>query len=273
MLGALNLDKESEMKAPVDVKLAKPTVTLDNWEEQAEQWRKINPGNSAFRPLTVKAGYVIGVIFDICECVSHLFKYPGNYQSVYIPAYGVFASGVEILGRCLRGNPNFKNADKDLKFGFKWMASWESPEDYVQIPQSYKLVNTNAREYTIQDLMTLRHFAAHGQGVMGESATGSNITAIDPEILEKMPYLLKNSLEVYWSRLQKYPGHPDVSEESWNSLAEKLCNKLAVARITPFRDWPVFRCWSLFDPKHTGPYPSVTEVFERFEGEWSISTV
>jgi hypothetical protein len=48
---------------------------------------------------------------------------------------------------------------------------------------------------------------------------------------------------------------------------------LAEAKITPFRDWPVFRCWSLFDPQHAGPYPSVTEIFEKFAGEWSISVV
>jgi hypothetical protein len=269
----LNARREIEMEAPVNVKLEIPTVTLDNWEEQAEQWREINPGNSAFYPLTVKAGYVIGVIYDICECVSHLLKYPGNYQSVYIPAYGVFASGVEILGRCLRGNASFKNADKDLKFGFKWLASWESPQNYTQVPQSCKLVRTSSREYTIQELMTLRHFAAHGQGRMGESATGSDITSIDSEILEKMPYLIKNGLEAYWSRLQPYPGRQEITEESWNSLAEELCNKLAEAKITPFRDWPVFRCWSLFDPQHAEPHPSVTDVFEKFEGEWSVSAV
>ena len=261
------------MEAPVNVKLETPTVTLDDWEEQAEQWKEINPGNPAFYPLTVKARYVIGVVYDICECVSHLFKYPGNYQSVYIPAYGVFASGVEILGRCLRGNPSFKNADKDLKFGFKWLASWESPQGYGQVRQNYELVKTSSRKYTIQELMTLRHFAAHGQGGMGESARASNIAFIDPEILENMPYLIKNGLEAYWSRLQDYPGNDRVSEESWNSLAEELCNKLAKAKITPFRDWPVLRCWSLFDPQHTGPDPSLTDVFGKFEGEWSISAV
>jgi len=48
------------MEAPVNVKLETPTVTLDNWEEQAEQWKELNPGNPAFYPLTVKAGYVSG---------------------------------------------------------------------------------------------------------------------------------------------------------------------------------------------------------------------
>jgi len=254
------------MDAPVNVMLETPTVILDNWEEQAKQWKETNPGNPAFHPLTVKAGYVIGVIHDLCECVSHLFEYPGDYQTTYIPAYGIFASGVEILGRCLRGNPDFSKAEKDLKFGFKWLASWESPQGYAQTPLNYILVKTSTRDYTIRELMTLRHFAAHGQGVIG-----SNIVSLDPKILDKMPSLIKNSLETYWSRLQKYSGNKEVSEGSWNKFAEGLCNNLAKANITPFRDWPVFKCWSLFERDHTGLDQSVTDVFAKFEGEWSIS--
>jgi len=259
------------MGAPVNVKLEAPTLSIDGWQTQAEQWRKINPGNSAFYPLTIKAGYVIGVIYDICECVSHLLKYPSNITSVYIPAYGVFASGIELLGRSIRGNPSFKNPDKDLKFGFKWLASWDEPEKYLIVSDKHELIETNTRSYTIQELITLRHFAAHGQGRMGESSRAKNITNVDIHILMKMPFLIKNGLEVYWSRLQGYSGNDLVSERTWNEFAEFLCNTLAKANITPFRDWPVFRSWSLFDPNSNRPHPSITEIFERFEIEWFVS--
>lgn len=263
------------MGAPVNVRLEKPEV--DGWEEEAKQWKEMNSrhvGNPSFYPLTIKAMYVIGVIYDIYECVTQLLKYPGNYESIYIPAYGVFASGVEILGRCLTGNPNSKGSSKDLKFGFKWLASWALPQDYTSIPKSYPLIKTSSRQYTIEELINLRHFAAHGQGEMQESTEGSKIASIDSEILERMPRLIKNSIETYWSRLQSYKNHQGskkVSKEPWNKSADELCIKLAKAKVTPFRDWPAFRVLLLIAPKQNDQSLSITEVFERFENEWSVS--
>ncbi|MGB3905234.1 MAG: hypothetical protein WBB22_09945 [Anaerolineae bacterium] len=95
------------MGAPINVKVENPTDAGTNWQAEVPRWRSLNKqigGNPDFYPLTIKGAHVIGVIHDICESVSCLLRYPNARQTTYIPAYGVFASGVEILGRCIRGN-------------------------------------------------------------------------------------------------------------------------------------------------------------------------
>jgi len=95
------------MTAPVNVKLETPTVSIPGWDEEAKEWMSLNAtvqGNPDFYPLTIKAAYIIGVIHDICESVTHLLAHRCARETTYIPAYGVFASGIELLGRCVRGN-------------------------------------------------------------------------------------------------------------------------------------------------------------------------
>jgi len=117
------------MTAPVNVKLNTPTVPIPNWNQEATDWMSLNTaahGNPDFYPLTVKAAYVIGVVHDICESVSHLLTHPNAKTTTYIPAYGVFASGIELLGRCVNGNSTTYGSVADLKTGFKWLVSSES---------------------------------------------------------------------------------------------------------------------------------------------------
>ena len=83
--------------APVNVKLKEPTIKIDGWDEDAQKWLTVNKdvqGNPDFYPLTVKAAYVIGVIHTICQSVSILLSDSQTRLITYLPAYGVFASGV-----------------------------------------------------------------------------------------------------------------------------------------------------------------------------------
>ena len=89
------------MPAPMNFKLDRPSVTVPNWAVEEPLWVQLNQeigGNPAFFPLTVKGAYVIGVIHGLCESVSILLERLPGVVSL-MPAYGVFASAIEILGR------------------------------------------------------------------------------------------------------------------------------------------------------------------------------
>ncbi|MBC7261893.1 MAG: hypothetical protein H5T63_07740 [Chloroflexi bacterium] len=243
------------MNAPVNVKLITPTVTIPNWDQEAKEWMRLNEAarrNPGFYPLTVKAAYVIGVIHDICESVSHLLAHPRARTTTYIPAYGVFASGIELLGRCVDGNFTISGNVADLKTGFKWLAS----PLYNTVDDSHILITTSSYAYSIEMLVALRHFAAHGQATSRVTAAGTyQFGSIDYEILSKMPPLIANGLERYWDQLLK---------------DEEFCNRLATANVIALRSWPVFKSWVLFEKDKLGKYPSITEIFNRFD--WQIDS-
>jgi len=236
------------MGAPVNVKLRAPTEDVENWQEQAVQWTALNReagGNPDFFPLTIKAAYVIGVIHDICASVSYLLGVPNARQTTYIPAYGVFASGIEILGRCIRGNFDIRGNVEDIKAGFKWLVS----SSYENVPEDYILIKTSSNnEYTIDMLTALRHFAAHGQ-----ATSKYQFDNIDYGILSMMPPLIANGLERYWNELQ----HNDT-----------YCNRLAKANIIALRNWPVLKSWFLFERNKHGVYHTITEIFNKFD--WRV---
>jgi len=236
------------MPAPVNVKLEKPTISLPTWQSEANKWLNLNSlvrGNRDFYPLTVKAAYVIGIIHDLCISVSILIKTPNSRQSTYIPAYGIFASGVDLLGRCILGNSSpTARSTMNLKTGFKWLAS----STYSSIPDTHVLVTTASHQYQIEELVYLRHFAAHGQ-----AASKLQFSQVDYELLSKMPPILANGLERYWKHLQS---------------DDDLCNKLAQANILALRSRPLLKSWILFEKDKTGKYHSVEEIFNRFD--WRI---
>jgi hypothetical protein len=254
---SLQLQKEEKtMEAPVNVEPKYPDtsswkeVDRNRWEQEAVKWAKLNPGNPGFYPLTVKAGYVIGVINGICESVSCLLKNGGfARQTSYYPAYGIFASGVEILGRCVKGDSTSYRST--LRAGFQWLAKPDAGS-YDAVCANQELIRTSQRAYTIEELEHLRNYAAHGQAT-------AQFWEMDCEILTKLHSLLRDGLEHYWSKLT-LPGN-DV-----------LSTNLANANIVVFRDWPVFKCWSLFDRDIHGEYRSVTDVFEKFGREWVVAS-
>jgi len=240
-------------KAVSNVKLKTPTVELKNWTKESRLWKALNRkagGDSRLYPLTIKAGYVIGVIYDICESVRQLLEHPKAQQTTYLPAYHVFTSAVEILGRCIRGNSDLWGSVADLKTGFRWLAN----SDQLGLHDDTVLIKTSSREYTVDMLTALGYYAAHG-GIKTKKKSGGthHFGEIDPEILGKMPPLLAEGLQRYWNRLQS---------------SKQLCNRLAQARIIALKDWPVLHSWLLLDRDHDGPLPPVSDVFSKFD--WSI---
>ena len=236
------------MPAPVNVKIDSPSVSIPNWQKEKEQWIRLNSqvgGNLDFYPLTVKAAYVIGIIHDLCTSVTYLLEVPDARQTTYIPSYGIFASSVDILGRCIRGNHSPTGGSTgDIKAGFKWLAS----NSYTTILDSHVLVSTASHPYQIDELVYFRHFAAHGQ------ATSSlQFTQVDYELLSKIPPILANGLERYWKHLQ---------------VDENACNNLAEANVLALRSYPILKSWKLFEQDQFGKYHSVEEIFNRFK--WAV---
>jgi hypothetical protein len=238
------------MSAPVNAFLEEPTYpeqelrqAREEWKQQAEEWRQLNEsvgGNPAFFPLTVKAFYVFGVIYQICRCVTSLLASREPESITSIPAYGVLASGIEVLGRCIIGNPSARS-EGDLKAGFWWLAT-DSYQNNVD--GNHVLIETT-RRYSIAELVALRHFAAHGQVMMKRPVQ------FDRGILAQMGnpdhHLIATGLERYWARVLD---------------SEEICNRLARANIMIFPDSPLFTILKLFSAT---PYRSVTEIFSEFD--------
>lgn len=240
------------MSAPVNVKLKNPTIGVPNWSTQAAGWGTLNQdvgGNPDFYPLTVKAAYVIGVIHDICTSVTCLLQVRRDVlPATYIPAYGVCASGIEILGRCILGVANTRRSEESLKTGLKWLHS----SSYATTPDSHQLIRTNSGIYDIETLAHLRHFAAHGQATVSPSSAIHGLPDIDLEILGHLPPLIADGLERWWNELQHSEG---------------LCNALAKSNVIAFRTWPVFNILRLFERDALGRYRSITEIFTEFNWE------
>lgn len=256
---------------PVNVRFEIPTEPPPHWDEEAQRWRHLNAtpllingqsrvGHPGFYPLTIKAAYVIGVIYDLCLTVSYLLQPSSMRDRFYIPAYGVFASGVDLLGRCLQGN-NTHNAgpdrnNPDILAGFKWLKEPSYPA-YETVQRDEVLIETSRELYSLDMLMALRHFAAHGQATTNTRVY--DFRDIDYEILGKMPPLLARGLDEYWNSLGAH------SRERLE-VNELLCNRLARASIAGFRNGPIYNSWILFQGHGSGE--SITNIFQRFN--WSI---
>ena len=218
--------------APVNVKLQYPTtVKPQDWEEEAKRWIDLNAeigGNPNFFPLTVKAAYVFGVIHDICESVDWLLKHSQAWPVTYFSAFGLCASGMELLGRCLRGNSSTSGCTKDLEEGLRWLRS-SSPKPGIS---ESLIAVTSYNQYDIGRLVALRHFTLHGQATTQEGKA----IALDIELLSAFPWLIGNAMERYWDQLL-------------NSV--DYCERLARARIFPLRSTPIAKMWRFFERKGT----------------------
>jgi hypothetical protein len=230
---------EEDMNVPMDMKIPRPTISVPSWNDAI--WIQLNAeahGNPGFSPMMVKAAYVIGIIHSLCESVSCLLVHCPARVSI-LPAYGVFGSAVELLGRCLNGSDTTRGSTRDLKTGFNWLREGKVLDSDVGT-----VTQTPTQIYTVADMVDLRHFAAHGQ------ATAKQTPVLDADLLENMPRLLADGLEKYWNELQQ---------------REDRCNALGKANVLALRSWPVFLSWSLFERRPDGTYHSMTKIFETFD--------
>jgi hypothetical protein len=242
-------------KTIINVKLKEPTAKVPNWTKEADLWKQVRKeagGSSRIYPLTVKAGYVIGAIYDICQSVSHLLQHPEAKASTYLPAYQTFYSAVELLGRCIRGNTDLWGNVADLQTGFKRLANSQQ----VGLHDDTVVVKTRRQKYTVDMLTALGHYAGLGAVKAKRTAKGMcHGGRIDPDVLEKMPPLLGEGLSRYWKKLQN---------------SERMCNKLAQARVIGLKDWPVLSTWLLRDGHDGASVPSLIETFGQFD--WSLQS-
>jgi hypothetical protein len=261
------MEQENKMTAPRQV--LEPLFTADEadkealWNQEAKEWHRLNKeawGNQHFTAITTKALYVIGIIYTICRSVDVLLDVPDARENTYIPAYGVFASGVEILGRCLRGHDAVSGAAvKNLKAGFRWLKALDYA-NYATVKNSDVLVKTSSDSYTIDILADMRHFANHGHATTDkEKQAPYTLGEFDFEILGQLRPLLISGLERYWWQVNA----------DWGANQD-LCTKLGKANILAFRNWPVKQILRLFewDPV-AEKYYSLTEVFSRFD-DWYV---
>jgi hypothetical protein len=241
------------MSAPAQIVEPDPRVVGLAWQNEEQMWKTLSReafGCQDFHPITTKAMYVLGVIHSICTSVTALLK--GPIAATYLPAYGVLASGIDLLGRCIRGNPTPRTAPQrdlpsDLLEGFRWLANsyyrGQVPNDIIQ--------TNNNRRYAIDYLVALRHFAAHGQ-----ATTRYQLQDIDYEIIERLKPLVIEGLDTYWERLK--------------SDDQDLSNNLARANVMGFRALPVQVILELFSPDPvTGEDLSVLKLFNRFD--WRVA--
>ena len=242
-------------KSIVNVRLKKPTVKVQGWTKESRFWKQLCKGaglSSRLYPLTVKAGYVIGAMYDIFQSVSHLLQHPNAKETTYVPAYQVFSSAVELLGRCLRGNTDLWGSVADVQAGFKWLVNSQQ----VGLHDDTVVIKTSSQKYTVGMLTALGHYAGYGE-IKAKSSSKAMRHAgnVDVEILQKMPPLLVGGLDRYWTELQG---------------SERMCNKLAQARVVGLKDWPVLSCWLLRDGQGGVSVPCMSDVFGGFD--WSLES-
>jgi len=205
-----------KMSRAVPVSLANPSAPVDNSSQWLELGKLAN-ANPEFTALELKAFYVIGLIDDICQSVDWLLKAEDAWPEKYLPAFSVFASGVDLLGRCLTGNWN-TGSQENLKVGFHYLAqpSLAPPEKRLlsTTAKSSIVHQTNVTKYTVSDLVDLRNYTAHGQATTGNTLPGVHI-----ELLDHFPKLIGDAMGIYWRGLQNI---------------EEYCLRLGNAKISAY---------------------------------------
>jgi hypothetical protein len=195
------------------------------WLAEAPHWFSLGRqvgANEAFTPLTMKALYVVGLILACCDSVSILLGPEHLISATFYPAYGVFASAIELLGRCIRGNTTI-HGNQDLAAGFQWLAAPGIIP--AQVSDTDAVLKTLNSTYSVKDLVALRHFSAHGQATKPDE-----IKQLDYLVLEEVPPMLGKAVGRYLEELR---------------TEEMLVSSLAKARVTPYRNRPIFDAlWS-----------------------------
>lgn len=229
----------------IPFKVYPPALTvIEEWADQAPKWQQIARGvilEDAFDPLSIKALYVTGLMFHLCFAVNVLLAADNPTAITFYPSYAIFASTVELLGRCITGNSTSGNTTVDITTGFYWLAN-PSINPCSAIQDDHILVKTRNFSYPISLLVALRHFTAHGQAVIKDKIKGVPDDFkfdFDPLLLGEFPPILASAIEAYLSQL--------TSNES-------LSTNLAKASIAPLHSEPIFETvWRLMSVRESFP--------------------
>ena len=216
----------------VPISFADPYVPV--FEESS--WKNLNinaGGNPDFTAVEIKGFYVIGMLKDIFESVSCLLKALDGWPNKYLPAFGVFASGIDLLGRCLIGNDTDRKSNDNLAVGFYYLISPVAiPPLSITLPFTNSTIvrRTNHYSYSIADLIAIRNYAAHGQATISKG-----LQSIDIELLDDFPRIISNAIEFFW--------HSLLSER-------ECCIRLGKAKFLPYS-------------VRTGPLKAVMDEFQK----------
>ena len=196
-------------------------VTVDS-EKQWLELNRLAGGSQKFTALEIKFFYVMGLLKDIWSSVEVLLQPQQAYTRTrvwpdrYLPAFSIFSSGVDLLGRCLTGN---KKADinENLRVGFYYLIFPDnlSNKSLDETKASTSLITTPFAKYSVKDLIALRNFTSHGQATIKNLLPGFDI-----HLLEQFTPKLQNALESYRVGLRDYP---------------KLCERLGTAKIGVYK--------------------------------------
>jgi hypothetical protein len=183
------------MTAPRLADVNVPVVQSNKWE----QLKQLANAKEIFTPVEIKAYYIIGLVDDICQSVQFLVKADKCWPEKYLPAFSLFASAVDLLGRCLTGNRTL-NVNENLRVGFWYLFHPTSSPPLRSLDPTNAtmpdLVRTPHLSYSVADLVALRHYSAHGQ------AASNNLPSVDNELLAQFPKPTGDAMETYWSALQ-----------------------------------------------------------------------
>ena len=232
-------------------------VGQGDWIDQASEWLRISRGvlgEGTLDPLSIKALYVTGLTLDLCLAVNILLAAENTTTITFYSAYAVFASAIELLGRCITGNATSNKTTKDLTTGFKWLAN-PSINLYSTVKNNDILIETRNFSYRISDLVALRHFTAHVQAKINLQLGDVDFQFpddfslhfdFDPLVLGEFPPILASAIEAYLFQL--------ISSES-------LSTKLATASIKPLQSEPIFKAvWLLISNGESFPTNAGTEI-------------
>lgn len=73
-------------------------------------------------------------------------------ETTFYPAYGLFASAVELLGRCIRGNQGTGQTGSNLKLGLQWLVAPDLTR-YESINDTDIVVRTRSYAYSVAELV------------------------------------------------------------------------------------------------------------------------
>ena len=114
-----------------------PTPAPSNWGDEESAWSILAKGivsDGSFDSLTIKALYITGLVYDLCSAVNILLAPENPTTPNFYPAYTIFASTIELLGRCITGNATDRSSGNDLISGFQWLVS-SSIETLANVPE------------------------------------------------------------------------------------------------------------------------------------------